>query len=235
MNSLMHLTGDGNRVSFMLEHLLMPNVVDVDLQRISFLALVALLSQATELRHASLSRITHVPSIYSPIHIPSVTSLNVSDSSFIHFHLETPSLEHFRLFGGTLTKLFGRNLSPSSYRNLLELRITAVHFQEKDLVRFFRVMPNLEILELHTCSTFDGVLRKLTLPSPEGTSRVLLPQLRRILLKGNDFSPQALIGFLSSRNSGHASSEGGRASRITGSVVFIGAVSDIEREIIHVS
>lgn len=167
MGSLLHLTvNSSNPVNPLFECLLIPNAIHVKLRHISFSVVAALLSTTRELRRVSLRSIDHVPGIYSPIHLPSVTKLTIYHSSWIHLHLETPCLEELYLCHPTLTTSLGLGPSPSSYRNLIELEMSSKDYQEDDLVQYFRVMPHLERLTLTFGSASGGVLRTLSLPPP---------------------------------------------------------------------
>ncbi|KDQ16523.1 hypothetical protein BOTBODRAFT_186534 [Botryobasidium botryosum FD-172 SS1] len=221
-----------------LQRLSLPHVQKLDLTEAPFDVVHRYISTSTDLRDLSLHGVIDIPMDPSPIPVslPALASLYITGFPGIIDYMHTPHLRSLVL----IHEPTGPARLPASLRALIErsspalttLGLHGIDITDEDIIWCLERLPQVENLDLSSCSISDAVLRALAAPPSsqlETASYRLLPRLERIELSNNTHvTPQGVIEFLAARNSGLALS----ALRITGKLDFAGRVSREEAQII---
>ncbi|KDQ16522.1 hypothetical protein BOTBODRAFT_173034 [Botryobasidium botryosum FD-172 SS1] len=219
-------------------HLSLPHIQKLDLTDAPFDIVHRYISSSTGLRDLSLHGIIEVPlypTVPLPVSLPALTSLYIAGFPGFVDYIHAPQLRSLVLIHKPTRpeRLSAslRTLVEKSNPALITLGLHGAGINDEDIIWCSERLPQVENLDLSSCSISDAVLRALAAPlSPENaTPHRLLPRLERIELSNNKhITPQGVIEFLASRNA----SSGPSGPRITGKIDFFGRVSREEAQTI---
>ncbi|KAK7439799.1 hypothetical protein VKT23_017374 [Stygiomarasmius scandens] len=158
-----------------------------------------------------------IGTIHVPFVVPSLTSLTLEEMGGqfdYNFQMGGQSDSNFQWPIDHLVSLLSRSKCV-----LTSLHLECTSLQDEQVLALLEVVPSLLELGLdenhRTCMVTDHLLQTLTLDmstAPQGASRVLVPNLQRLILHLRNpfrFNFANLVAMLRSRSPGHTSNAGG--------------------------
>ncbi|KAF8521929.1 hypothetical protein BU17DRAFT_64656 [Hysterangium stoloniferum] len=135
---------------------------------------------------------------------------NSSSAEDFLSRIEVPSLHTLRISGGevgvdgncfeelvpVISSLLDQNLPLLSSVTFKEL----VGFELQGLQKIFSSLPRLAVLVLEKCHDLEPLFTTLKLPAMDKPLMVLCPQLRRLILRGNQFMSSEYLEFFNTRS-----------------------------------